>query len=114
MGRYIGIRQECPLAIVKGEVIENWSPLCILLLGRQAYLIVDVQRIHDIGIIDDVAANSCPATFLGGVQPRNVFSRRPWFKNNDLFSADGTDGIHKVLHADHRCSADCAASMLPA
>src|SRR6266852_39945 len=61
-----------------------------------------------------MVGDSCPTAFLSGINPWNSFSRRSWLNDNDLFSANGTDGIHQILHPDHSRSIDRPTSMQPA
>src|SRR5205823_3063622 len=90
-------------------VIEDGSPLCILLIRGKAKITIDMARVDDIRIIDEIVTHRGPSSRFSCVT-----SCCPRFNNDDLFGSDGTNGIHQVLETnDRRSVADRATSMKP-
>ncbi len=93
------IGKQSPLSIKNRVVIKDWSPLCILLLRRKKYAIIDMERVDNIRIVDGIITNRSPTTFLGAVDAATTSSGRTRLNDDDLFGAGGTNGIYQVLEA---------------
>ena len=68
-GRTVAIGKQSPLTIKDRVMIEDRSPARILLLGSIHNAIIDMQGIHDIGIIDGVITDSNPTGCSGRAAP---------------------------------------------
>src|SRR5436309_16103481 len=86
------VRKKCPLTRKDRIVIEDRSPLGIMLLIRKSNIMVNMERIHNIGVLDGIIANRRPTTYLGV-----AFSSRCRFNNDDLSGTNGTTDIHQIL-----------------
>src|SRR5579884_113922 len=90
-------------------VNEDGSPLGILLIRGKAKITIDMTRVDDIGVIDEIVTHRGPTSRLSCVT-----TCCPRFNNDDLFGADRTNGIYQVLETnDGRSVANRATSMQP-
>src|SRR5438874_12136510 len=89
-------------------MIEDRSPLRILLLGRKHNPVIDVQGIDYIGVADRISTYCRPPASRGGSAPGST-----GFNNDTLVSAYRTNSINQVLHTNDGHTVDFRTSMEP-